>query len=292
MPVESQYEIDEPSRQQGLPGLRDNVETPASHNGCSKGIGRPPPRMARADVRGIQDLIWKEAVFAAGHVSEFSDDAAFQDFLCAHLPQNSEETRSRYAQSLMRWFFPDGVCGLAARVWTSYQEPELREAILRYVYLREEPIVGAAVAEALFAIEESSAIPSSYLTNFLVSRFGETIPEKSIKRVKTNLRKLGILAKEKGNKDILRPLNPSPTAFFLLLHHIFARREVGGVELRTVLENPFWKYLGFKSEDRLRSLLKEGVAKSIIAKYVVADRIESISFRHTFDSFVEARVPA
>lgn len=294
MPAKPENEAAENAPQQGLVGSLAGddarVSRPPQTNGRVGGNRRVSPRMAREDVRGIQDLLWKESLFALNHISEFSDDAAFQGFLQANLPQNSEETRCRYAQNLMRWFFPDGVRGLAATAWAAYQDLSLAEEILRYVYLREEPMMGSAVADALFPIAENAAIPQSYLTNFLLARFGETTPAKSIKRVKANLRKLGLLSKEKGNKDTLRPMTPSPTAFFLVLHHIFARHEAGGVEFRTMLENPFWKYLGFKSEDQLRALLKSGMVKSIIAKYVVADRIESISFRHTFDSFVTARM--
>lgn len=296
MPVKPINAASDNGPQQALFGSLAGDDVCASRSpqtkGPVKGNRRVSPRMAREDVRGIQDLLWKESLFALNHVAEFSDDAAFQGFLQANLPQNSEETRCRYAQNLMRWFFPDGVRGLAATAWAAYHDLCLAEEILRYVYLREEPMMGSAVAEALFPIAENAAIPQSYLTNFLLTRFGEATPAKSVKRVKANLRKLNLLAKEKGNKDTLRPITPTPTAFFLLLHYIFARHEVGGVEFRTMLENPFWKFLGFKSEDQLRALLKNGVANSIIAKYVVADRIESVSFRHTFDSFVAARVRA
>jgi hypothetical protein len=88
-------------------------------------------------------------------------------------------------------------------------------------------------------------------------------------------------------RDVLRTPCPSATSFLIVAHHVFAYSETRGVELRTLLENPFWKYLGFKNEDQIRGILKESLAKDIIAKYVVADRIESISFRYTFDEFLE-----
>jgi hypothetical protein len=247
----------------------------------------PRPRIPRDEIRGIQDLIWKESLFALQHVEQFTDASAFLEFLRNHLPQNSAITRDRYAGTVLRWFFADGVRGLAARVWMRYRDLDLAGEMLRYLYLRGEPMVGMTVADALFPIADGAAIPDSYLTNFLRTRFGEDTPPKSIKRVKMNLRRLGILSKEKGNRDTLRALCPSATGFLIVAHHTFAFAETRGVELRTLLENPFWKYLGFKNEDQIRAILKEGLAKSIIAKYVVADRIESISFRYTFDEFLD-----
>src|SRR5438876_1098218 len=61
------------------------------------------PRVPRADVRAIQDLIWKEALLAVRAVEQFDTDPAFQDHLRQTLPQNSLETRERYAQTLVRW---------------------------------------------------------------------------------------------------------------------------------------------------------------------------------------------
>jgi hypothetical protein len=259
-------------------------------DGQSKPVKANKPRVPKEDVRAIQDLPWKEAILAAESVARFDDLAAFQEHLRESLPQNSQETRVRYAQTLIRWFFPDGLRGLVGSVCRSYRDQQLTEEMLRVQYLRAEPMVAAAIADALFPIAENSVIPPSYLPNFVRQRFGEETPNKTIKRLKANLRKLGFLAREKGDRDGLRPMAPSPTSFLIVLHYLFAKEEVHGVEFRTLVEDPFWKFLGFKTEDQLRTILKDSVAKRLIAKYVVADRIESISLRVTFTEFVEQRL--
>jgi hypothetical protein len=238
------------------------------------------------EARAIQDLIWKEALLAVQLAEPFSDEGEFQAHLQAHLPQNSPETRSRYAQTLLRWFFPDSMQGLAAEVWRHYRAPALAEEILRYLYLRAEPMAGAVVAEALFPIAEGALLPTTYLPNFVRSRLAADTPDKSLQRLKSNLRKLGFLARGRDERDTLRPLTPSSTALLILLHYLFAREQAGGVEFRTLAADPFWKYLGFKSEDRLRDVLKAALDRDLLAKYVVADRIESVSFRYTFPEFV------
>lgn len=250
------------------------------------------PKMAREEIRGIQDLLWKEALLALSQIESHAGDAGFQEYLQEHLPQNSLETRTRYAQSLMRWFFPDGVRGLVGQVLLSYRDQSMAAEMLRYLYLRAEPMVGAAVADALFPIAENAVIPGSYLTNFIRGRFGDNTPDKSIKRIKANLRKLGFLARGKGDKDMLRAMAPSATGFLVALHHVFALNEAGSVEFKRITDDCFWKYLGFKSEDRLRVILKESLGKGLIAKYLVADRIESIAFRYSFEEFVGRRMKA
>src|SRR5437870_519774 len=90
-------------------------------------------KKAIEDVRAIQDLLWNEALFALQRVDSFSDDNALTEFLRQSLPQNSQETRKRYVVSLMRWFFPDGVRGLAAHVWLRYRDDVVAKEILRYL---------------------------------------------------------------------------------------------------------------------------------------------------------------
>lgn len=265
---------------------QESSEPPAEPEDADLGRKSVASRSQPEDIRAIQDLIWKEALFAVQAAQPFTDETEFQAYLSAHLPQNSPETRTRYAQTLLRWFFQDGIRGLAAEVWRHYHIRALAEEVLRYLYLRAEPMAGAAVADALFPIAEGSFLPASYLSNFVRSRFGVETPDKSVKRLKSNLRKLGFLARGRDERDTLRPLSPTGTAFLILLHYLFAQKQAGGVEFRALAADPFWKYLGFKSEDRLRDALKLALNRNLLAKYVVADRIESVSFRYTFAEFV------
>jgi len=186
-------------------------------------------RRTREKVLAIQDLLWKEAIWAVHQSESFSDSGAFEQHLREHLPQNSLETRVRYAQNIMRWFFPDGPHGVVGQVWAIYHRQPLVEELLRYRYLVAEPMVGATVAEALHPIAENALVPSSYLDNFLRSRFGDMTPAKSIKRVKANLRKLSFLVRAKGEKDTLRALCPSATGLLLALRVCSARVDQCGV---------------------------------------------------------------
>ena len=56
------------------------------------------------------------------------------------------------------------------------------------------------------------------------------------------------------------------------------------MELRRLLAGPYWKYLGFKSEDAVRAVFREADAAGILGKYVVADQLEQIPAPGTITS--------
>ena len=213
-----------------------------------------------------------------------------QDELLHTLGQNSLETRRRYAQSLVRWFFNDGLDGLLRRVWLSYQDNAILDDLLRWSFLEQEEIMGATVAQALFPLENGIAIPATYFDKFLTDLLGEEPPDKTRQKLKINLKKLGFLERAKGKPDRLTPVVPQKTSLLLLLHRLFAAKSVRTVELRHLFANPFWRYLGYKSEDAVRNVLREADAAGVIGKYVVADQLEQVTTCFTLAEIMERRV--
>ena len=225
----------------------------------------------------IQDLLVSEGLLAA----KLSLDAVTLDDLQrkleTNLRQNSSETRRRYAQSVLKWFFPDGLDGLARKVWAAYRDDRVESDILGYLYLSSEPIMAACVAEALFPLQEGIVIPPEYFDQFLKDYLGAKPPPKTRERAKMNLVKLGFLKPVRSGGHRLNPMTPTKTAFFVLLHYIFAPVQPRTIELRNLFANPFWKYLGFKSEDAVRGVIREANAEGLLGKYVVADQLEQIT---------------
>ena len=68
--------------------------------------------------------------------------------------------------------------------------------------------------------------------------------------------------------------------------HTFAPSQPRTIELRNLLANPFWKYLGFKSEDEVRRILREADAAGLVGKYVVADQLEQVTTCLTLDELL------
>jgi hypothetical protein len=256
---------------------------------AEEAVIKPRTRQNRRQ-RVLQDVLINEAILAARLAEGVRSARELESLLAERLPQNSRETRERYAQSILRWFFGDGPDGLVTQVWRAYQDESLQRDILRVLYLRAEPIVGDCVAEALYPLADGMFIPPSYFDAFLAQRLGSTdIPEKTRERLKVNLGKLGFLARSRSRGDRLRAINPSKTAFLIMLHHLFAPEEPRTVELNRLFADPFWKYLGLKSEDSVRSILRLADAGQWIGKYVVADQLEQVTTCYSLKGLLSRR---
>jgi len=240
--------------------------------------------------KNIQDTLFKEGLLAAKASVGVNTLLELQEALTKQLGQNSMETRVRYAQSILRWFFPDGLNKLARRVWVAYGDEIIETDILRYLYLAAEPVMGACVAEALFPLENGMQIPAQYFDQFLKTYFGESPSKKTRKRLKSNLMKLGFLHRTRGKPDSLKTVMPAKTSLLILLHHLFSQQGIRTVELRRLLANPFWKFLGYKSEDAVRAVLREANTARILGKYVVADQLEQVTTNMSADEFLTRKV--
>lgn len=83
----------------------------------------------------ISDLHFPEAILAVKESASCHDLKELQSRLISRLGQNSQETRLRYTRFLIRWFFADGLDGLARKVWIAYQDEKILTDILRFLYL-------------------------------------------------------------------------------------------------------------------------------------------------------------
>jgi hypothetical protein len=238
----------------------------------------------------ISDLHFPEAILAVKESTACQDLKDLQDCLVSRLGQNSHETRLRYARFVIRWFFADGLDGIARKTWVAYQDEKILTDILRYLYLAHEPVMGACMAECLFPVELGMRVPASLFDRFLSSHYGGGQTKKTTQRLKSNLKQLGVLERCPGEDDRLVALNPSKTSLVLLTHHIFASAEPRTIELRNLLANPFWKYLGLKREDEVRAIFREADAAGCIGKYVVADQLEQLTTRLTLDAFLSKKM--
>lgn len=159
----------------------------------------------------IQDVLLPEGLLAVKLSAGAKSPVELQELLVTRLGQNSMETRRRYAQSILKWFFPDGVDGILPRTWRAYQDEAIVSDFLRWSYLTQETVMGRCVAEALFPLENGLTIPATYFDKFLQDILGEAPPEKTRERLKSNLKKLGFLERAKG-KAIHRTVRPVESA--------------------------------------------------------------------------------
>src|SRR5438876_11765255 len=121
------------------------------------------PRILNRPHKTLQEVHFRESLLAVGQIGAVTNVDELRARLSAQLPQNSETTRLRYADSLIRWFFRDGLQGLALSVWRRYQDQAIQTAIHRYLYLSAEPIVARCVVELLPKLQERVVVPADYL---------------------------------------------------------------------------------------------------------------------------------
>jgi hypothetical protein len=168
----------------------------------------------------------------------------------------------------------------------AYEDDGILMDVLRYLYLSQEHVMGHCVTDCLFPIELGMRVPASEFDRFLTSYYGDSATKKTTQRLKTNLIKLGILEGARGQDYLLVPLVPTKLSLLILTHYNFAPSEARTIELKRLLADPFWKYLGFKSEDAVRVVFREADAAGILGKYVVADQLEQITTRWGLDEFL------
>jgi hypothetical protein len=274
--------------QKKLPGLfgDDDPKPKEPPNGVSQTSVEGGARRQDGASKTISDLYISDAVVAIKEAATCESLDALKERLVQVLSQNSEETRIRNARFVIRWFFPDGINGIARKTWAAYEDDRILMDVLRYLYLSQERVMGSCVTDCLFPIELGMRVPGAEFDRFLASYYRDAPTKKTTQRLKTNLTKLGILEASRGHDHLLVPLVPTKTALLILTHSIFAPSGPRSVELRRLLVNPFWKYVGFKSEDAVRAVFREADAAGIIGKYVVADQLEQITTRWGLDEFL------
>ena len=88
---------------------------------------RPSHRSAETSnaQRTLQDLLFAEGLLAVRLSTPLDSLEALQSQLVSHLHQNSLETRNRYAQSILKWFFPKGVESLVRHIWAAYNDENI-----------------------------------------------------------------------------------------------------------------------------------------------------------------------
>jgi len=236
--------------------------------------------------RTISDLYVSDAVFAVKEATKCDSVDALKERLTHVLSQNSAETRIRNARFIIRWFFPDGIDGIATRTWSAYEDDRILMDVLRYLYLSQEAVMGSCVTECLYPIELGMRVPALEFDRFLTSYYCDPPTKKTTQRLKTNLAKLGILESSRGHDHLLVPLVPTKTALLILTHSIFSPSGPRTIELKRLLADQFWKYLGFKSEDAVRTIFREADSAGVLGKYVVADQLEQITTRWGLDEFL------
>ena len=246
------------------------------------------PRILSRPQKTLQEVMFKEALAALPALAPLTDRAQLRSSLAELLPQNGATTRLRYAESMIRWFYRDGLQGLALSAWRTYGDQGLQHALHRYLYLSIEPIVAQCVVNVLSKLNEGIIVPEGYLAGHTEKLVGHPLVELTRKRLLSNLRKLGFLDRQ-ATGDRLAPVQVNKTGLLLALHYEFARDELRTVSFASIAANPFWRFFGVRTEDDLRDFLREADHLGLLGKYVVADRLEQVTPAFTLAELLQRK---
>jgi hypothetical protein len=242
------------------------------------------------DGRYLQDILWEESLLAVKESLSCRTVEELSLRLQEKLPQNSTVTRRRNAGTILGRFFPtDGLDQLPRQVLQIYNDEALLAAVMRVLFLETEPLVGKLVAERLSKLPAGSILPRNFFTQYAPEAFGKKDAHVS-SRCCTAVRVLGWTIVEK-KKYYVTQRNPDETAAMLIFHYRYAPLP-RVIDLKVLLAEPTWKYLGFGHEDAVRGFMRKLERRGLVARYAMVDRLEQLTTRYSLESLLarKARV--
>ncbi|MBM3189728.1 MAG: hypothetical protein FJZ90_13505 [Chloroflexi bacterium] len=240
--------------------------------------------MTNCQPASLQMFPWATCVAAVQDSARYPDFAAFYADLPYVLPQNSPETRRRTASLIARWYFPSrSLDSLPSLVWRAYRREDILVDIMRVMTLEAEPVVARFVVERVQPLPIGAEFGVSLARDYISTVYGRFVP-KSYERLLTTARHLGFLG-GKGERWHVTAHRRADNAFLLLLHDRFAPTP-RIVRIADILASPFWKYLGLRSEDDVRSILRDAEAAQRIARYAKVDELEQVTTLYSAEEYV------
>jgi len=235
-------------------------------------------------VSTLQDFPWEESIQAVKDSLRFHSYPAFAEHLLHTLPQNSPQTRRRYANLIGHWFFPQRqLPGLPGQVWAAYEDEKVLRDVMRACVLSQEPVVASFIERFILPTPAGTELPARVFRTYIEETYGE-YKENSHKRLTRTLRELGFVARI-GQIWFVQ-IVPRPTnAFLILLHERFAPTP-RIVSLAQILADPLWWQVGYHAPNEVREMLHDAAAAGLISRFVTVDQLEQITTRYSFDEWL------
>jgi len=214
----------------------------------------------------------------------FTDFNAFYRHLQDDLPQNSPETRHRYASLIVRWYFPQQrLESLLTRTWQAYSDDYLLVELIRIAVLEIEPVVARFVTELVQPLLPGDNINSLAIRDYVTTVYG-AYKRNSHKRLLTTANALGFIER-RASGWVVAAVRPPADALLILLHARLAPTP-RIVRLSDLLVEPFWRYLGLHQPDEVRAILHDAHAAGLIARYSTVDQLEQVTTRYTLEDYL------
>ncbi|OIO98949.1 MAG: hypothetical protein AUK03_00375 [Anaerolineae bacterium CG2_30_64_16] len=231
----------------------------------------------------LQDFPLAAGIQAIKDSMSFADFEAFYRHLQDDLPQNSPETRRRYASLLVRWFFPNRrLDSLLALIWQAYGDDQLLLDLIRATVLEIEPVVARFVSEVIQPLSPGEGFDTVVARDFVTAVYG-AYKKNSYDRLLVTTRNLGFIERRDNGWAVAAV--PTPTDALLILLHARLAPTPRIVRLSDLLAEPFWRYLGLRQPDEVRAILHDAHAAGLLARYSTVDQLEQVTTRFTLNEY-------
>ncbi len=232
----------------------------------------------------IQGIAWEPGLQAIKDSIAFSSFEGFRSHLQQNSRQNSEETRKKYANLIISRLFPEhSLNGINPRTWRTYRDEEILKDLARVTTLEAEPVISKFVLEQVMVLTPGSEIDNSVIKDFVSTQYG-SFKRDSYQRMGQALKHMGFVVPKK-DKLIVQPIPRADNAFLILLHARLAQTP-RIVRVFDILHSQFWKLLGIREEETIRSILRDAHINGLIAKYILIDQLEQITTRYSYEEYL------
>jgi hypothetical protein len=232
----------------------------------------------------LQDFPLQASIQAVKVSVDFESYEEFYHYLLEHLPQNSPQTRQRYAELVGRRYFPGlSLDNLLPHVWRAYQDERILVDLMRVYALEAEPVIARFVMDKVWPLSVGQVFDLTAARAFVQETYG-TFKKKSYERLLLTVRHLGFLGRYDG--ELVTEQVPMPADALLILMHDRLAPTPRIVRLNEILKADWWRYLGIKQADDVRHVLRRAEATGLISRYAAVDELEQVTTRFALDEYI------
>jgi len=236
------------------------------------------------EISTLQDFPLQASIQAVKASADFESYDEFYRYLLDHLPQNSPQTRQRYAELVGRRYFPGlSLDNLLPQVWKAYQDERILVDLMRVYALEAEPVIARFVLDKVWPLDAGQVFDEEVARAFIQETFGE-FKKQSYERLLLTVRHLGFLGRYNG--QLVVEEIPAPADALLILLHDRLAPTPRIVRLSEILDSNWWQFLGFKGPNAVRRILRQAEVAGLISRYAAVDELEQVTTRFTRDEYI------
>lgn len=232
----------------------------------------------------LQDFPLQASIQAVKASADFESYDDFYRYLLDHLPQNSPETRKRYAELVGRRYFPGlSLDNLLPQVWKAYQDERILVDLMRVSALEAEPVIARFVLDKVWPLAVGQAFDVAVARTFIQETYS-AFKKQSYERLLLTVRHLGFLGRY--NDGWVVEGIPLPADALLILLHDRLAPTPRIVRLNEILDTTWWRFLGLKTPDTVRHILHDAEAAGLVSRYATVDELEQVTTRFTRNDYI------